>query len=74
MPVGVVLPANRLVRTSVLVSCHKCTVESFQILAIYAAVNNAQWLSIRAVLMQALAPFPDARAAVASALEAQDAG
>ncbi len=30
---------------------------------------NAQWLSIRTVLMQALAPFPEARAAVAAALE-----
>jgi hypothetical protein len=30
---------------------------------------NAQWLSIRAVLMQALAPYPDARAAAAAALE-----
>ncbi len=29
---------------------------------------NAQWLSIRAVLVQALAPYPEARAAAAAAL------
>jgi len=36
-------------------------------------IVNPQWISIRAVLLDALAPFPDARVAVASALVALEA-
>jgi len=34
---------------------------------------NPQWIDLRAVLIQTLAPYPDARAAVVEALEAHDA-
>ncbi len=36
-------------------------------------IVNPQWISIRAVLLDTLAPFPDARVAVASALVALEA-
>lgn len=42
-----------------------------------ATVNiliNPQWVTIRTVLMQALAPYPDARQAVASSLQELEAG
>jgi len=34
---------------------------------------SAEWISVRAVLLSALAPFPDARAAVAARLQALEA-
>jgi hypothetical protein len=34
---------------------------------------NAEWVAVRTVLLQALAPYPDARAAVAEALLEVDA-
>ena len=36
-------------------------------------VLSAEWISVRAVLLSALAPFPDARAAVAARLQALEA-
>ena len=35
---------------------------------------NPQWLSLRAVIVQTLEPFPDARIAVADALARLEAG
>ncbi len=35
---------------------------------------DARWVEVRTLLLHALAPYPDARAAVAHALEVHDAG
>jgi hypothetical protein len=37
-------------------------------------IINARWVELRALVLQALKPFPEAAVAVASALEAHDAG